>query len=226
MEDTKIMDDFWAESDEVGLPFKRKEYLQLSFSENEYERMIDLVEKQKERLFQDYFNALEIRNNLVSKLGGVVSSRVGKEDDPVKSDVKVEMYNEKIMVIRFNHLLPFYSSEKSKVGYSQILKKHYSPTISNAIVSENPNFKLKKAFVAIVQYFPRNMIRDLDNQFKRFIFNALRSSLVVKDDSFHYLQYMDIGLVDNSIGNETGRTEVYVTEWENMDQVLRILPNK
>ncbi len=88
---------------------------------------------------------------------------------------------------------------------------------------ENPNFQHEKVYVAIVQYFPNNKIYDLENQFYRFIFNALRYAKVVPDDSFKHIQYSNQGYVDKIKAGKKGKTEVYITAQNNRDQVDEII---
>lgn len=138
-------------------------------------------------------------------------------DDEISCDV----VKGNIIKIKMNGLLPFINNEHkidSKV-YFRELRDHYVPRLNRAIQKRNPNIAfLEKAFVLILQYFPNNRVRDLDNQFKSFIFNSLRFSQIIKGDSWQSVSYMDLGKFDENYS----RTEIYISSFAEIKKVLEI----
>jgi hypothetical protein len=136
-------------------------------------------------------------------------------------EINCEVIEDNIIKITMNGHLPFIKKEHKMdtKEYFWKLRDHYTPRLNRAIQRRNPNISFsEKAFVLIMQYFPNDKIRDLDNQFKSFIFNSLRSTQIVKDDRWQSLSYMDVGLIDR----ENSRTEIYVTSFRNIQKLLSL----
>lgn len=137
-------------------------------------------------------------------------------------EITCDVLDGNIMKIEMKGHLPFIKREhkhQAKEYYGQ-LRDHYIPRINKAITKRNPNIKFDRAFVLIVQYFPNNSIKDLDNQFKSFIFNSLRFTQIVKGDSWQALSYID----DAGMDKENPRTEIYVSSRDNIQRLLEYLP--
>lgn len=74
--------------------------------------------------------------------------------------------------------------------------------------------RFEHAMAYIAQYFKSSRIRDLDNLSRKPLIDAIRSSLLAADDSFHFMSHAEDGFVDG----KTDHIEVFVMErkhfWE------------
>lgn len=151
-------------------------------------------------------------------------THIEKIAPPVDFDDEItcEVIEEDILKIEMKGFLPFITKEhKYQVkDYYRQLRDHYIPRLNYAIQKRKPNVKFDNAFVLIIQYFPNLVIRDLDNQFKSFIFNSLRATQIIEGDSWQTLSYMEAGGLDKS----NPRTNIYVCHKKKLHSVLNFLP--
>jgi hypothetical protein len=120
-------------------------------------------------------------------------------------------------------ILPMYDEKDQK--YLKSLKDYYVPRIVNGIRNLNTKISFDKPFILIHQFFPDMKIRDFDNRSKRFIFNGLRQGKLIKDDSWKYIEYMEVGFLDR----EKARTEIIICEQKNklkLQQFFMIHPSE
>jgi hypothetical protein len=136
-------------------------------------------------------------------------------------EIRCDVVEDNIIKLSMNGHLPFIKKEDKLdlKEYYWKLRDHYIPRLNRVIQRRNPNIKFQeKAFILIVQYFLNNKIRDLDNQFKSYIFNSLRSTQIINGDSWQSVSYMDIGQLDEN----HSRTEIYVSSISDIQKVLKI----
>jgi hypothetical protein len=126
-----------------------------------------------------------------------------------------------IFQIELDYLLPHFTKTKNK-------REQFYLTLTNVFQheiilemslhsGELPKFTTEqKTFVLIIQYFNGNRVADLDNRFHSFIFNALRGSQIIKDDSWKLLSYMEDGR--KTTGNEY--TRILVGPYEKIQEIL------
>lgn len=74
----------------------------------------------------------------------------------------------------------------------------------------------RKAAVVVFHYFKNQQIRDLDNRNRKFLLDALRQTVLVKDDSWQDLSILEEGYFDPS----GDHVQVYVLERENLSPFL------
>lgn len=70
------------------------------------------------------------------------------------------------------------------------------------------DIRFEHAMVYVAQYFKSSRIRDLDNLSKKPLIDAVRSSLLTADDSFHFMSHAEDGFVDG----KSDHIEVFVME--------------
>lgn len=185
-----------------------------------------LIESDIERVLENYERRLEdieqIRIGLLKDYQFLYDEYLQFDEmDSLADDmVSCKIKQENIVQITINELLPFYNRIMKRKHYRE-LRDYYIPKISYAIRSVNPNVRFEKAVVMIVQYFPDSSIKDLDNQFKGFIFNALRGSQIIVDDSWRNLSYF----VTGGKSTKEPRTEVYVSDYKNLQNMLKYSPD-
>ncbi|MCF6094516.1 hypothetical protein L1765_11130 [Microaerobacter geothermalis] len=117
-------------------------------------------------------------------------------------------------------ILPLYDDKDNQ--YLKQLKNFYVSQTVNSIQKINSGITFEKAFILIRQYFPDLKVRDLDNRSKRFIFNGLRQSGLIKDDDWKNITYMEVGLLDKC----NPRTEIYVCDTDYKIQLLEQIESK
>ncbi|MDT3417157.1 hypothetical protein QO009_003052 [Brevibacillus aydinogluensis] len=106
--------------------------------------------------------------------------------------------------------------DKSDAKYHRKVREHYMNQMVQFVTTNHIQRKFAPAFVLLAQYFPDMKIRDLDNRSKSFIFNGLRYSGLIQEDSWFKLSYMDCGFLDK----ENPRTEIWVCNQSDMFEVL------
>ncbi|MFS0783508.1 hypothetical protein [Bacillus sp. 1P06AnD] len=128
----------------------------------------------------------------------------------------------KILKIRLDYILPKYQKNKNnKFAFYEALQDVYRKDILECIYLKReslPSFKKsEKVFILIVQYFNSRIIADLDNRFHSIIFNSLRSALVIPDDNWKRLSYME----DGRLCESKPYTEVFVGDYKNMLLIIQ-----
>lgn len=86
-------------------------------------------------------------------------------------------------------------------------------------VSAHAEKRFQKALCVIAIYAPRECEWDVDNRAYSAIFNGLRSSRIIKNDSWDRLALLVVGGADEG----EPRTEIYVIETEEFSQVFKSL---
>ncbi|MCM3240655.1 hypothetical protein M3589_23660 [Heyndrickxia oleronia] len=158
-----------------------------------------------------------LKNLELSKISLIKSLRqfrnwedLSKETPKINNKSNIEVQdNEDYVKIIIPGILPYVQLNhklKDKNYYRQ-LNMFYVGEITRKITEQDISKEFKQAFVLIKQFFPDLKIRDFDNQFKSFIFNALRYSRLIPDDSWGNLTYMECGELDRI----TPRTEITIT---------------
>ncbi|MEK5217734.1 hypothetical protein [Psychrobacillus sp. FSL H8-0487] len=126
--------------------------------------------------------------------------------------------------ITLNYNLLHYPKVKTnKIELYEMIRKVYVADMQYAILGNaevKSFYHNEKVFVLIKQHFPNNIVRDLDNQFHSFIFNALRSTKTVSEDNWKKLSYMEEGIL--SLDGNT-KTEIFVCDKTNMVSLLQYL---
>lgn len=59
------------------------------------------------------------------------------------------------------------------------------------------NDQFDKAAVYVAHYFASDRKRDLDNRNRKYLLDALRRTLLIKDDSWQYISWMEEGFRDD-----------------------------
>jgi len=123
--------------------------------------------------------------------------------------IDVKEYKDKVKIM-LPGIIPYVNlgQRLEDKDYYKKLDSFYQSELTKAIVNAKVELKFNKAFVVINQFFPDLIIRDFDNQIKSFIFNALRYSKLIQDDSWRNITYLENGELDR--GNP--RTEIIVVD--------------
>ncbi|WP_019156862.1 hypothetical protein [Robertmurraya massiliosenegalensis] len=145
-----------------------------------------------------------------------------KETGMITYEISTEL-KDKVLKIKTNFLLPVYKKTKNiKLAYYNTLQDIYQMPLIKLLVQNRkdlPNFSNSdKVFILIVQHFGNNIITDLDNRFHSFIFNALRASLIIPDDNWKNLSYME----DGKKTSGKPYTEIFVGNNENMIDIINL----
>ncbi len=97
------------------------------------------------------------------------------------------------------------------------LSEHWLGMISHAFFEhEIEAIRFDAAFCLIVIKAPSKKIWDVDNRAIKPIIDGIRYLRIVPDDNWKHLTYMVTGKIDNG----KPETEVYVTGWGNMVNLL------
>lgn len=196
-----------------------------TFILDDYYRLIDTLNRAIDHLHKSYIEEaihLEyVKKELIKQLDRKSLTNEGLKEESIISS----MIADDILLIQLDHLLPMIKDEnlKEKHFFNE-LRNFYVPALSNAILRQNPNFESGKVFVAIVQYYPKRIIRDVDNHFIKFVFNSLRYSGIVPDDTYENIFYLMFGTLAKKDTGGTGYSEIYITESKNMLKVIELLP--
>jgi len=186
-----------------------------------YSRVLDKIETIKEEL-----DTIELlKNRLMLELQENRELILTSKDRDISNEfveellhsandglIEAEVIEEKIVKLTFHFKLPHYPKTlKNKINYYDMLLTYYHKKIFNAlkeVKSEWPNFQKEKVVVYIKSFYKDNSIRDLDNRFHSFIFNSLRYSTIIHDDSWEFLSYMEEGFTSD---NELNYVNVYIS---------------
>ena len=124
--------------------------------------------------------------------------------------IEVKEYEDQVKIM-FPGIIPYVNlgQRLEDKDYYKKLDSFYQSELTKAIVKANLHKSFKKAFIVINHFFPDLVIRDFDNQIKSFIFNALRYSKLIQDDSWRNITYLENGELDRS----NPRTEIIVTDY-------------
>ncbi|MDX8367204.1 hypothetical protein [Cytobacillus sp. IB215665] len=134
-----------------------------------------------------------------------------------RANISVKKTNDQVKLI-MQGTLPYINEEhrQKDKNYYRTLSEFYVSEMTKAIENENIGIQFEKALVIIKQFYSDEKVRDFDNQYKTFIFNALRYSKVLLDDSWKKLTYIECGELDK----EFPRTEIIVTNAEKLDNIM------
>lgn len=108
--------------------------------------------------------------------------------------VQVERINlGETVIYRFCYdgLLPLYDREQK---YRQELRNYYIDATWQAYDWTKVTDRFDYAFVAIIHSFENLKIRDLDNRNRKLLLDALRKTLLIKDDSWQKITYYEKGI--------------------------------
>lgn len=205
---------------------KKVEWFQPNFKLDDYRKMIDLLDEAIDDLHKSNIEQtihLEyVKRELIKKLD---DKTLQSSESVIEGSIHSSMVLNDVLLIHMDHLLPMINDKnlKDKFFFNE-LRNFYVPALSQAIMNQNPNFEDHRVFVAIVQYYPKRIIRDIDNHFIKFIFNSLRYSGLISDDTYENVFYMMIGTLAEKANGGTGYTEIYITESKNMKKVISHLP--
>lgn len=190
-------------------------------------RMRELIERQNN--LEDTLLALERFKIETLKEKTKVDHEVNKlavalkrDDLIVTSDIKMDFIQENdwdYIKIQIGHLLPHYKRLYDEKTYSKQymlndLKYYYTLELSlkfKELQEKNGQINFEKGYVFIHQYF-KHAVRDLDNRYNNFLFNAMKEQQIVSDDNWKNLMYTEKGS-----STKTGEyTEIYITHQEHM----------
>lgn len=180
---------------------------------------LDAIEIIKGNIIEEMFE-LHRHYNENSEIQHTEEYRAEKEklDALMVKPSTAEMIEEiDALKITLNYNLLHYPKVKvNKIELYEMIRKVYVADMQYAILG-NPDSKSyydsEKVFVLIKQHFPNKIVRDLDNQFHSFIFNALRSTQTVSEDNWKKLSYMEDGVL--SLDKEP-KTEIFICDFSNM----------
>ncbi|MEK5176714.1 hypothetical protein NST63_26595 [Heyndrickxia sp. FSL W8-0496] len=135
-------------------------------------------------------------------------------------NIEIKEYSDKVK-ITIPNILPYVRLDHklNDKDYYRKLNTFYVGEMTKIIQEKNIKLTFSNAFILIKQYFPDLKIRDFDNQIKSFIFNALRYSKLIKDDSWKNLTYMEAG----ELCRTHPRTEIIVTDIQKMGDMLKLI---
>lgn len=217
--------EFWSDLFKEDNKPARKRIEPIFYMDDYYaimESLDEISEEMQKTMNQTHIRLQRIKNELMMK---VPIENNELNDSPNVMPIHSKMLNDDVLLIHMDHLLPMINDENLRQKrYFNELRNYYVNTMAHSIKPLNTNFANEKVFVAIVQYYPTQVIRDIDNHFIKFIFNSLRYSGVIEDDNFTNIYYMMLGTLDTKKSSDTGYTEIYVTDKTNMNNVLNILP--
>ncbi|MBG9790983.1 hypothetical protein ABHN05_13130 [Brevibacillus laterosporus] len=118
--------------------------------------------------------------------------------------------------------LPHFDLEDKK--YHQRVRDHYQQKIIQFVnINEIRSLiSFNKAFIYLVHIFSNEIPRDLDNRSKKFIFDGIRYSGIIKDDSWKYISYMERGLV----GKTSEKVEIWIGDDERKVEIIKAIEAK
>ena len=187
---------------------------------------LDAIEILKGNILEEMFE-LHRHYNENSDLQDTEEFRVEKDklDALMTKPSSAEMIEEvDALKVTLNYNLLHYPKVKTnKIELYEMIRKVYVADMQFAILG-NPDSKSfydnDKVFVLIKQHFPNKIVRDLDNQFHSFIFNALRSTQTISEDNWQKLTYMEDGVLSL---NKEAKTEIFICNNSNMFSLLKYL---
>jgi hypothetical protein len=129
-------------------------------------------------------------------------------------------YEKGIVHIRKYGHIPFLDLKHRDRNYYYSVNDYYMKSLLYAIQKSNMPICFSLAYVLIVQYFADKSQRDFDNQYKKFIFDALKNSKLILNDSWENLSYSEAGALDR----KNPRTEIYIGARNQKDVIDTFLP--
>ncbi|MCZ1268416.1 MULTISPECIES: hypothetical protein [Paenibacillus] len=126
----------------------------------------------------------------------------------------IETLDQQSYILHFSlpGILPHYQVEQrdKRVVRKQIResKEYYNRLFFDLSSSLPARYSYKKAFIYIIQFFSDRVIRDFDNRERKYVFDALRAALVIKDDNWQNMSVCESGEYDQ--GNP--HTEIFISE--------------
>lgn len=216
---------FWADLTPLIQSIKPLEKITPTFMLDDYLQMIEGLDKAGEQLHKTYIQQYIHLQRIKNELGKHLDYGLDTNESINNESIHSSMLTKDVLLIQLDHLLPMINDENLREKrYFNELRNYYVPALTKSIDQVKANFKYDKVFVSIVQYYPIKIVRDIDNHFIKFIFNSLRYSGVVPDDSFENIFFMMLGTLASDKSSDTGYTEIYITDHKKMNQVINLLP--
>ncbi|MBA4533812.1 hypothetical protein [Brevibacillus halotolerans] len=147
-----------------------------------------------------------------------------EEDTYAKQISMIEDFSIENGIFKFciNGRLPHFDLEDTK--YKQKMRDHYQQKIIQFanIYDIKSRVTYQKAFIYLLHFFKNEVPRDLDNRSKKFIFDGIRYSGIIRDDSWKNISYMERGLLDNNYE----RVEIWIGEEKNNIEIIKMVEEK
>ncbi|AYB41753.1 hypothetical protein D5F52_26735 (plasmid) [Brevibacillus laterosporus] len=147
-----------------------------------------------------------------------------EEDTYAKQISMIEDFSIEDGIFKFsiNGRLPHFDIEDAK--YKQKIRDHYQQKIIQFanIYDIESRVTYQKAFIYLIHFFRNEVPRDLDNRSKKFIFDGIRYSGIIRDDSWKNISYMERGLLDSNYE----RVEIWIGEEDNNIEIIKMVEEK
>lgn len=166
------------------------------------QREYQLVENLKKQYQESILMSLRLAEMIADRetLLGESTSPDPKPYPPCSFD-SFELLGEPVYQFRYEGMLPLYSDDRLS---QKKLRNYYQTATMEAIhewVRSEGLRAFDQAFLYICYFFSNLRVRDLDNQNRRHLINAMRRTRLIQDDNWKRISNMEKGFFDPSQEN-------------------------
>ena len=173
----------------------------------------------KSRLKSALFYTERLRAELLDSLAELEEMERWRTEKPpacpIASVEPMTVHGYPVFRFSYDGRLPSYYGD---FQYRAKVRDYYLAATLRAYDWSKIDLRFDRAAVFVAHYFKSIRTRDLDNRNRKYLIDALRRTLLIKDDSWHHLMWAERGFLDR-----IDHVQMFVMEMDNFHDFVKLM---